>query len=170
MKVPPISGKPMRRNSRTLSGLTESGFLSAGFSLVEVTLAIGIVAFAFLSILAMLPVGLATFDRAVNATVEARIAQQIFSDAQQVKFEDLGDTAGRSYFDAEGRLLGTGGTAPDGWVYNAVVNPPASKFSASQFTSTVTVDIAKNRRVDAALKNERGAVRTFVFVVADVGL
>lgn len=129
-------------------------------------LAIGIVAFAFLAILAMLPVGLATFNKAVDSTVEARISQQIFSDAQQVKFSNIDGTAGGRFFDAEARQVGAG----DNFVYHAVVNPPVSKFSVSTFTRTVTVDIAKNRLITPDLKSERGAVRTYVFVVADVGL
>ncbi len=141
-----------------------------GFTLVEITLAIGIVAFAFIAIMGMVPVGLATFNKAVDSTVEARISQQIFSDAQQVKFSDVADTAGGRFFDAEGRQVGTGATPPDGWVYHAMVDPPVPKFSDSTFTRTVTVHIAKNRLVTPALRSERGAVRTYVFVVADVGL
>lgn len=140
------------------------------FTLVEIVLAIGIVAFAFVAIMGMLPVGLATFNNAVDATVEAQIAQQVFADAQQVKFADLDKTGGGRFFNAEGTQVGSGATPPANWIYHAVVNPPVSKFSGSGYTKTVRVDIAKNRLVTDDLKKERGAVRTYVFVVADVGL
>lgn len=60
-----------------------------GFSLVEVTLAIGIVAFAFVALFALIPVGLNTFRLAMDTSVGAQIAQRIISDAQQSDFDAL---------------------------------------------------------------------------------
>lgn len=59
------------------------------FSLVEVTIAIGIVAFAFVALVGVLPVGLQTFRRAVDASVGAQITQRIINDIQQTDFSLL---------------------------------------------------------------------------------
>ena len=53
-----------------------------GFSLVEVTLAIGIVAFAFVALFALLPVGMTTFKQAMDTSVTAQIAQRIAGELQ----------------------------------------------------------------------------------------
>ncbi len=60
-----------------------------GFSLVEVVLAIGVVAFAFVAIFGMLPTGLGISRQAMNASVGAQIAQRIINDAQQADFAEL---------------------------------------------------------------------------------
>lgn len=63
-----------------------------GFSLVEVVLAIGVVAFAFVAIFSLLPVGMGVFREAMDTSVSAQIVQRIVSDAQQTNFDNLVDT------------------------------------------------------------------------------
>jgi len=53
---------------------------AAGFSLVEVTLALGVAAFALTAILGMLPVGLKTQQSGVNQTKANAIVSQIIDD------------------------------------------------------------------------------------------
>src|SRR4051794_29153012 len=52
---------------------------SQAFSLVEVVLALGVVAFAIVAILGVLPIGLRTGHSAQDETRAAQIAQDIFS-------------------------------------------------------------------------------------------
>ena len=90
------------------------GFASAksrslcGFSLIEVTLAIGIIAFAFVSLLALLPAGLTTFRNAVDTGNESRIVQSFVSKVLATDFEnvqatlDFGASKEIFYFDEEG--------------------------------------------------------------------
>jgi hypothetical protein len=59
------------------------------FSLVEVVLAIGIVAFAFVALLALMPMGLTNFRKAMNASVGSEIGQRVFNDLQQTDFDTL---------------------------------------------------------------------------------
>lgn len=66
---------------------------SRGFSLVEITLAIGVVAFAFVGLFALLPAGLATFRQAMDTSVGSQIVQRIVSDAQETDFEVLLESA-----------------------------------------------------------------------------
>lgn len=68
------------------------------FSLVEVALAIAVVAFAFVALLGLVPLGLTQFRDAMDMTIGAQIAQRVITDAEQTDF-DLLLEAGR---DAEG--------------------------------------------------------------------
>ncbi|MEA3209288.1 MAG: hypothetical protein QOE70_2345 [Chthoniobacter sp.] len=61
----------------------------AGFSLVETALAVGIVAFAFVGLFALLPVGLSNFSIAVDDSVGAQIFQRVVSDVEQMEFDTL---------------------------------------------------------------------------------
>jgi len=89
-------------------------FRAAAFSLVEVTLAIAIVAFAFVALLGLLPVGLRVFRDSIDGSNEAWIMQAMNSMIQVTDFsklEDLesGEEGGGDiyYFDEEGRLTDT---------------------------------------------------------------
>lgn len=76
----------------------------AGFSLVEVTIAIGIVSFAMVSILGLMPVGLSTMRQAMDQTTEAQLVRKISGEALLTPYAKLGDYAAKSpfYFTAEG--------------------------------------------------------------------
>jgi uncharacterized protein (TIGR02598 family) len=63
----------------------------AGFSLVEVALSVGIVAFAFVGLMSLLPAGLTTFRRALDVSICMQIAQRIVSEAQEADFDVLTD-------------------------------------------------------------------------------
>jgi len=64
-----------------------------GFSLVEVVLAIGVVAFAFVAIFSLLPVGMGVFREAMDTSVSAQIVQRVVSDATETEFDSLIDPA-----------------------------------------------------------------------------
>lgn len=88
---------------------------AAGFSLVEVVLAIGIVSFAFVALLGLLPAGLSTFRTAIDTSNEAHIVQALAGRAQltdYVRLPDL-DYANKQeifYFDEEGSAVDTSNT------------------------------------------------------------
>lgn len=65
----------------------------SGFSLVEVVLAVGVISFAFVAILGLLPAGLTQFRQAMDNSVASQIAQRIIMDAQQSDFDVLIDSA-----------------------------------------------------------------------------
>ena len=72
---------------------------NGAFSLVEVVLAIGVVAVSFLSIFALLPAGMGLFHRAMDTSVSAEIVQRIVSDAEQTDFDSLiGNTTNGAYY------------------------------------------------------------------------
>ena len=60
-----------------------------GFSLVEVVLALGVVAFAFVAILGLIPAGMTTFRQAINISVCSQIAQKVIGDAFQADYDTL---------------------------------------------------------------------------------
>jgi uncharacterized protein (TIGR02598 family) len=64
-----------------------------GFSLVEVVLAVGVIAFAFVAILGLIPAGLTQFRQAIDTSVCSQISQRVIMDAQQTEFNTLIDAA-----------------------------------------------------------------------------
>ena len=64
-----------------------------GFSLVEVVIAVGVVSFAFVAILGLIPAGMSQFRQAMDTSASAQIAQRVIGDAQQTDFDVLTQTA-----------------------------------------------------------------------------
>jgi len=66
-------------------------------------MALGIVAFAFMSLVGLIPVGLNNFRESMDTSVKTRIGQQIVNEAQQTDFADLIATPTTTrYFNDEG--------------------------------------------------------------------
>jgi len=84
----------------------------AAFSLIEVTLAIGVVAFAFMSILGLIPIGMNTFRQAMNTSVCSQISEQVMNDVQETDFIAL--TSTNSGNTNGGPYLLTSGTSSSG--------------------------------------------------------
>jgi len=89
----------------------------SAFSLVEVVLALGVVSFAFVSVVGLMPVGLKTFRQAVDTGVRGQLSQKITAEAQRSRFSDL--TAGDfsklnfpKYYDEQGKSVASA-AAPD---------------------------------------------------------
>jgi len=59
------------------------------FSLVEVTLAIGILSFGLLSVIGLMPVGLNTFRQSINTSVGTQISQRLMNEKRQTDFVTL---------------------------------------------------------------------------------
>ncbi len=66
----------------------------AGFSLIEVSLALAVMGFAFVGILGLMSNGLSTYHDSIDATVSAQLAQRAIHDAQQADFNTLVDAKG----------------------------------------------------------------------------
>ena len=93
-----------------------------GFSLVEVALALAIMAFASASIISLIPFGLSSFRKAMNNTVESEIVQNLVNNISMTDFNHLNSMASSQgtvyYFDAEGNPL----TSVTGSYYKAGVS------------------------------------------------
>ena len=79
-----------------------------GFSLVEVALALGIVAFAFVSLFGLLPTGLGVFRSAIDTSNETWIIQGLNSMIQVTEWSKIHDLEQEVfYYNEEGRLTDT---------------------------------------------------------------
>lgn len=112
-----------------------------GFSLVEVTLAIGIVAFAFVALLGLLPVGLTSFRSALDRSVRSQIVQSLTTQAQQTDFALLkaNTTSILSYYDDEGAEV-----PAESSIYTASmkVAPKTELPEAGESTNVLTLNIS----------------------------
>lgn len=81
----------------------------AAFTLVEVTLALGIVAVSLLSLIGLLPAGLGVLRESMDQTVHAQIVQRIAADVAASDFSALGNRT--LSFDGTGQLLAAGDVA-----------------------------------------------------------
>ncbi len=124
----------------------------AGFSLVEVTLALGIVAFSLLTLVGLIPMGLTTFHKAINTSVSSQIVQQVVTDVQQTDFSQFTVQNPLRYFDDQGNQIGTVANPPSnglaGMVYqvNVIVNAPTQVpgGSSSSNLASVIIEIVSN--------------------------
>lgn len=120
----------------------------AGFSLVEVSLALGIIAFAFVGIFGLVPAGMNVFRESMNASVSAQIAQRVLNEAQQTQYAVLiGGAAPEPihvlhsirYFDDEGNELPETNVAAA--IYQVrVVTQNSPKFPDNAGQNTVVMD------------------------------
>ncbi len=62
-----------------------------GFSLVEVAIAVSILAVALVALLGLLPGGMSNFRKAMDISVTAQIAQRIIHDMEQSEFSEMID-------------------------------------------------------------------------------
>jgi uncharacterized protein (TIGR02598 family) len=95
------------------------------FSLVEVTISLGLVSFALVAVVGLLPAGLLTLRASMNQTVEAQILQSISSRAVISSFYNLTDD--ELYFDEEGLPVKTLGSS----YYEAKLTPDDAAFPGS---------------------------------------
>lgn len=107
------------------------------FTLVETALALGIVAFALIPLLGLLPIGLQMSHSASDLTLSAQIAQRLAGMVQQSSYSNfqLGSSTLANgpadiyyYFDSEGQpLKQTGAGAPSSAVYTASIFLPSEQ-------------------------------------------
>lgn len=105
---------------------------SGGFTLIEVTLAIGITSIALIALLAMVPQGLMTMKLATDRAIEARIHQQIHAEVSLAEWDERTsfDNTVR-FYDDQGIEIerGSSGSVREEVVYAARINVPASGSS-----------------------------------------
>jgi uncharacterized protein (TIGR02598 family) len=92
----------------------ETRRIRKAFSLVEIIIALGIVAFAILSMVALLPIALRTFLDSKKAVVHSNILQEITADATLTNYTNADSLVGLRYYDDEGTEMTNGN---NNWVY-----------------------------------------------------
>ncbi len=76
MKPPPLGFRPCK---------------ASGFTLIEIAIAVGILAVALVALLGLLPGGMTNFRKAMDTSITAQIAQRILLDMQQAEFDEVID-------------------------------------------------------------------------------
>jgi uncharacterized protein (TIGR02598 family) len=141
-----------------------------GFTLVEVTLAIGIISFAFVAMFGMLPVGLNVSRQAMDTTIEAQIVQRMKTQALQTDFSRLDELSSSEelFFDDQGKPV-----APDQSVFRARFSgvSAATKLPDGTSTSrlkTVTITVENSKGVSEGVGTREP--RKFTTLIPDNGL
>lgn len=156
--------------------------LRLGFSLVEVVLALGIVAVSVVAVIGLMPVGLNAFQEANRANIEAEIVAQLGRQIEAASFDRLRtqfSTAQTFYYDFEGReLFGSGGQEPEDWVFRAEVTlgdtqvqgVPIRALGRTDPTKQVVLRTAVISLVSRRDQNDPAKARKFPIHVVDRGV
>jgi uncharacterized protein (TIGR02598 family) len=135
---------------------------SAGFSLVEVTLALGVAAFCLITLFGLLPVGVKTNQNSTSQTAAAAVLSSVVADLRATPKTSLtsrqyGITIGTPkvlYFDGEGRAVTPADPNPNPRYRLTVTfpaNPPgtfAPTFVTLKVSWPALVDPATSAAVD----------------------
>lgn len=142
-----LSAVPALRARRSLPKEKSPRKRAAAFSLVETTLAIGVVAFALVAMLGMVPVGLSSFREAMDASTSSRILQRVSSELRQGT--NVSPQQPMLYFDEQGDETTAAGADGRKALYyvNTLVKPATGlPGGGSSSLTTVTVEVVKNPR------------------------
>lgn len=136
-----------------------------GFSLVEVTIAMGLVSFAVLSILGLLPTGLSTLRSAMNQTVEAQIVRTIGAQSVVTAFASL--ATNNVYYDQDG--LPTESSDEARYTVNVATNSPVYPGSTNAGTLTNSLTSLKIQIVSRPSPQASGTTNFYSLQVANAG-
>ncbi len=135
------------------------------FSLIEVTLALGVVSFGLMSVLALLPSGLKTVRESANEIALSSIARSVRAELNQASFSDVSTVLPSEtwYFSQTGMRLPATAAAQDRYFAVTFINsPPQAPSTASQFSDTLQALSVKIRFPDfAPTPSQQSEVLTF---------
>lgn len=150
-----------------------------GFSLVEVVLALGIVAISVVAVLGLMPVGLNAFQEANRSNIEAEIVAQIARNLEASSFTRLQTefaTPQTYYYDSEGReLFESGGAPPADWMYRTEVSLNETQVQGENIRALGRTDPALQPLLRSAVialtfKREPSKVRRYPVHLVDRGV
>jgi uncharacterized protein (TIGR02598 family) len=135
----------------------------SGFSLVEVTLAMGIIAFALVAVLGLVPPGLSTFRKAVTTSIGTQIVQQVVSDIRQTDFDSLSTQPAWRYFDDQGQEYASVQTTGTGRVIyhvNVQITKPVTLPGGNTSNlARVNIEIVNNPGNKSLTRDAQGNVQ-----------
>jgi len=141
--------------------------LTMGFSLVEVTLALGIAAFCLIALFGLLPLGIQTNQNSISQTAAASVLSSVVADLRatpktsltSLQFEITFGTAKILYFDGEGRAVAPTDVNATPRYRVTIAFPPSP---AGSFAPTfVSLKISWPALVDPATTAPAGLIDTF---------
>ncbi len=121
-----------------------------GFSLIEVLLAVGIVAIAFIPLLGLLPIGMRAMHAAVDQTVTSQIVQKVAGEYQQADFDGIDSSADLRFFDEEAVELDPSQSSKIIYQSRSVVFEDASQPHLKR----ILVQVARNPGGNLTLQEE----------------
>lgn len=140
-----------------------------GFSLVEVTIATGILTFSVVSVLGILPVGLSSLRQSMDQTVESQILRSIGAQLVTTNFDEINSPSGFSFnFDEEGQAVES---AQDAY-YVARVSTSAPIYPESDLSTSLASSLTTLRVELTAQPNPSAprAPKIFSLSVANTGI
>jgi uncharacterized protein (TIGR02598 family) len=178
MKGLPISGRQHGPDFSVIV-LRKNRLLSRrAFSLVEVTLAMGIISFAMITMLGLIPSGLVSLRHAIDTTTESQIVQKISAESRLTKFSLLNTqySGATFYYDEDGTFLtNTPASAPAAtryWVTATIVTPsfPGSGNAPSLSPLANSLQAVSLKFISASSANSLSkSVNTYVIMVPNAG-
>jgi uncharacterized protein (TIGR02598 family) len=147
------------------------------FSLVEVVIALGIVSFAIITLLALIPTGMSGFQQAQTSSVETQIVQQLNTELQNTPYTALFDTnsgagtnttvfgaTGARFYDMEGEM--TNSSSPNPPVYIATMTSyPFTNVTggtSANLTNSSHLILAQTVQINLAFHNQTNSFTTLV--------
>jgi len=127
---------------------------ASAFSLVEVTFAIAIIAFALVPMFGLLPMGLNAFHKSIGTSVGAQIAQRVIGEAQATDFATLSAMVGTNLaarnFDDEGNEVTA--LSSGKWVYSVRTKVEAPPSGIGSLACTGLLNVFVQVVADPAMK------------------
>ena len=149
------------------------------FTLVEITLALGIAALGLVLLLGIIPQGLNALGDAADRTMEARISQYLVGEIMINEWDTIEDYHEQiRFFDDQGIELGTSGgklDTPERLSYSAkiLIEPPEGTVTSAQDPGALGRDVLKRIEIlvtDVPLEDfdfsDKTRYRTYSTVVA----
>jgi len=150
-------------------------YRTAAFSLVEVTLALGVAAFCMIAVFGLLPVGVQTNQRATSQTAATSIMANVIADLRatpnppsvntSLQYQIRFGTSKTSYFDSSGRCStdSAGSIKPDGSSWSPPIQTRYQLNLTFAWTSGLTygADLKVTWPAAATAANASGSAEMF---------
>ncbi|CAN5687498.1 hypothetical protein BH09VER1_BH09VER1_03700 [soil metagenome] len=141
------------------------------FSLIEVVLALGVVSFAFVGIVGLMPVGLKTFRTAMEMNMQSQLSQRIAGETQRSRFDDLKASDFSSlnfpqYFDDQGSPVASASDPNCLYTVDVASAPAQVKLPGSAVANTniLSLNFSIKKKTDSTKTNY------FSVIVANTGI
>lgn len=141
--------------------------LPSAFSLVEVCLALGVLAFGLVALLGLYPVGLESVRSSKEKVVHAEIIKSVTSEFAGMRFDQLGGMNGKAYHFSEEGILVPAGNAKA--LYLASIQTVQTNTQVPADNGSRALGECRTLQVQIT-KPPQPSTRTYNFVVANHGL